>query len=200
MNPPRGSRRSSSSRWLTPSSSSRRKDYRCSCPSRTSISPSSFATALMFWRKGSYNGTAAWPISLKTSRCNAVCYPCNARRACAQDARCDMRMLLAIAVAVALGATSARAQDHASGPMTVMVGFAPGGPTDTLARIITERMRLSLGQPLIVENVPGATGTIAIGRVVRAAPDGRTLSMGNWTTHVGAPAIYPIAYDVLNDL
>jgi tripartite-type tricarboxylate transporter receptor subunit TctC len=110
-----------------------------------------------------------------------------------------MRRLVAIAVA-ALGCASAHAQDHPSGPITIMVGFAAGGPTDTLARIVTERMRMSLGQPLIIENVPGATGTIAIGRVVRATPDGRTLSMGNWTTHVGAPAIYPIAYDVLTDL
>src|SRR5262245_50233579 len=152
----------------------------------------------MFWRRGSYNGTAAWRISLKTSRCNAVCYRCNAGRAWVQDARCEMRIVLAAALAAALGATSAQADP--SGPITVMVGFAPGGPTDTLARIITERMRISLGQPLIVENVPGTTGTIAIGRVVRAVPDGRTLSMGNWTTHVGAPAIYPIAYDVLTDL
>jgi tripartite-type tricarboxylate transporter receptor subunit TctC len=117
-----------------------------------------------------------------------------------QDARCDMRRLLAIALTATLGCTSAQAQDHAAGAITIMVGFAAGGPTDTLARILTERMRNSLGQPLIVENVPGATGTIAIGRVVRAAPDGRTLSMGNWTSHVGAPAIYPIAYDVLKDI
>src|SRR6266478_225470 len=109
-----------------------------------------------------------------------------------------MRTVFAVALAAALGATGAQADPSA--PITVIVGFAPGGPTDTLARIITERMRISLGQPLIVENVPGATGTIAIGRVVRSPPDGRTLSMGNWTTHVGAPAIYPIAYDVLKDL
>ncbi len=109
-----------------------------------------------------------------------------------------MRTVFAVALAAALGATGAQADPSA--PITVIVGFAPGGPTDTLARIITERMRISLGQPLIVENVPGATGTIAIGRVVRSPPDGRTLSMGNWTTHVGAPAIYPIAYDVLRDL
>jgi len=111
-----------------------------------------------------------------------------------------MRILPAVALALAISATSAGAQEHASGPVTVMVGFAPGGPTDTIARIITERMRLSLGQTLIIENVPGATGTIAISRVVRAAPDGHTLSMGNWTTHVGAPAIYPISFDVLRDL
>ena len=80
-----------------------------------------------------------------------------------------MRMVLATALAAALGATSAQADP--SGPITVMVGFAPGGPTDTVARIITERMRVSLAQPLIIENVPGATGTIAIGRVVRAAPE-----------------------------
>lgn len=111
-----------------------------------------------------------------------------------------MRRLLAIALTATLGCTSAQAQDHAAGAITIMVGFAAGGPTDTHARILTERMRNSLGQPLIVENVPGATGTIAIGRVVRAAPDGRTLSMGNWTSQVGAPAIYPIAYDVLKDI
>jgi tripartite-type tricarboxylate transporter receptor subunit TctC len=111
-----------------------------------------------------------------------------------------LRKLLAIALAGTLGCTAAQAQDHPSGPITIIVGFAAGGPTDTLARILTERMRISLGQPLIVENVPGATGTIAIGRVVRAASDGRTLSMGNWTSHVGAPAIYPIAYDVLKDI
>ena len=65
-----------------------------------------------------------------------------------------MRMLLALALAVALGSTGSQADP--SGPITVMVGFAPGGPTDTLARIITERMRVSLGRPLIIENVPGA--------------------------------------------
>src|SRR5437660_10825064 len=104
-----------------------------------------------------------------------------------------MRILLAVALAAALGSTSAQADPSA--PITVMVGFAPGGPTDTLARIITERMRISLDQPLIVENVPGATGTIAIGRVVRSPPDSPTLSMGKWTTHAAAPATYPIAYD-----
>jgi tripartite-type tricarboxylate transporter receptor subunit TctC len=61
-------------------------------------------------------------------------------------------------------------------------------------------MRTTLGQPLIVENVPGATGTTAIGRVVRAAADGHTLNIGNWTTHAGAQAIYPVQYDILKDI
>src|SRR5258707_7654882 len=109
-----------------------------------------------------------------------------------------MRTVFAVALAAALGATGAQADPSA--PIAVVGGFGPGGPAGTLARIITERRRISLGQPLIVENVPGATGTIAIGRVVRSPPDGRTLSMGNWTTHVGAPAIYRIAYEVLRYL
>jgi len=112
-----------------------------------------------------------------------------------------MRMLFAIAFAATLGYdTSAHAQIYPSRPITIVVGFAAGGPTDTLARLLSERMRATLGQPLIIENVAGAAGTIAIGRVVRAAPDGYTLNIGNWSSHVGAPAIHPIQYDILRDI
>ena len=82
----------------------------------------------------------------------------------------------------------------------MMVGFPPGGPTDTLARILAEAMQPSLGQTIVVETVSGASGTIATGRVVHANPDGYTIGLGNWGSHVGAPALYPLDYDVLKDL
>jgi tripartite-type tricarboxylate transporter receptor subunit TctC len=83
--------------------------------------------------------------------------------------------------------------------MTIVVPFAAGGPLDTLARIVAERMRASLGQPIVIENVTGAGGSIGTGRVARAVADGYTLIIGIWTTHVVNGAIYPLQYDVLND-
>ena len=77
--------------------------------------------------------------------------------------------------------------------------FAAGGPTDTIARIVAEGMRTSLGQPIIIENVGGADGSIAVGRAARAAPDGYTLSIGNVATHVLNGAAYSLSYDLLND-
>jgi tripartite-type tricarboxylate transporter receptor subunit TctC len=93
----------------------------------------------------------------------------------------------------------ARAQTYPSRPITMVVPFAPGGATDVIGRMIAERMTSSLGQPVIVEDVTGAGGTIAIGRVARAAPDGYTLSFGNNASHVLAGAIYALKYDLLND-
>src|SRR5258708_36609616 len=75
--------------------------------------------------------------------------------------------------------------------------FPPGGATDTLARILVERMRVSLGQPLIIENVSGAGGSIGVGRVARAAPGGYRVSIGPWGSHVAAGAVYSLQYDVL---
>ena len=77
--------------------------------------------------------------------------------------------------------------------------FPAGGPTDTLGRILSDRMRVSLGQTIIVENITGAGATIGVGRAVNSAPDGYTLSIGNWTSHVGSAALYPVQYDVLRD-
>jgi tripartite-type tricarboxylate transporter receptor subunit TctC len=91
------------------------------------------------------------------------------------------------------------AQTFPTRPITLIVPFAAGGPTDTIARIITEGMRASLGQPIIIENVGGADGSIAVGRAVRAAPDGYTLSIGNVATHVLNGAAYSLSYDLLND-
>ena len=113
-----------------------------------------------------------------------------------------MRMTSVVAaLAVALGCvTGAHAQGYPSRPITIIVPFPAGGPTDTLTRILGERMRVSLGQPMIVENVTGAGASIGVGRAAQAAPDGYTLSIGNWTSHVGAGAIYPAVHDLLLDL
>jgi tripartite-type tricarboxylate transporter receptor subunit TctC len=81
----------------------------------------------------------------------------------------------------------------------MVVPFPPGGATDVIARNVAGRMRAALGQPVIIENVTGAAGTIATGRVVRATPDGYTLSIGQNSTHVVNGATYTLRYDVLND-
>ena len=102
--------------------------------------------------------------------------------------------------ATVLGSGSAAAQDYPSRTVTIVLPFAAGGPTDALARIVAERMRASLGQPVIIENVAGAAGTVSIGRVVRSAPDGYTLSLGPWNSHVVTGAVYNLQFDLLTDL
>jgi tripartite-type tricarboxylate transporter receptor subunit TctC len=111
------------------------------------------------------------------------------------------RQFLHLAGAAALTATasSARAQTYPTRPITIVVPFPAGGPTDTIARIMAEGMRASLGQTVLVENVTGANGTIGVGRVARASPDGYTVSIGHWSTHVINGAIYPLPYHVLDD-
>jgi len=110
------------------------------------------------------------------------------------------RVLIAAICAIALQMHAAAAEDFPSRPITIIVPFSAGGPTDTLARILGERMKDSLGQSLIVENVTGAGATIGVGRAIQAAPDGYTLVLGNWTSHVGAPALYPVQWNILTDL
>jgi tripartite-type tricarboxylate transporter receptor subunit TctC len=107
--------------------------------------------------------------------------------------------LAAGATALPFAPHAARAQAYPSRPVTIVVPFAAGGPTDTIARIMGERMRQSLGQPVIIENVTGASGTIGAGRVARAAPDGYTISIGHWGTHVLNGALYQLQFDLLND-
>jgi tripartite-type tricarboxylate transporter receptor subunit TctC len=111
-----------------------------------------------------------------------------------------MKGLLAAACVLAAMIAPAEAETFPSRPITMIVPFGAGGPTDALARIVGERMRVALGQPVLVENVTGASGTIGIGRVARAAPDGYTLVLGNWPSFVVASAIYPnLPYDVQKD-
>src|SRR5712691_4910161 len=93
----------------------------------------------------------------------------------------------------------ASGQIYPSRPITMVVPFGTGGPTDTIGRLMAEGMRVSLGQPVIIENVAGASGSVGVGRVARASPDGYTLSYGAWVTHVVNPAVYPLPYDVLED-
>src|SRR5262245_41914433 len=112
------------------------------------------------------------------------------------------RFLFLAAGGAALPAAShsASAQAYPTRPITMVVPFPPGGPTDTVARIFGERLRQTLGQSVIIENVAGAGATIGVARVIRATPDGYTLSAGNSTSHVGGPAIYPFQHDILTDL
>src|SRR5262245_34122863 len=100
--------------------------------------------------------------------------------------------LAAGTVALAAFAPIASAQTYPSRPITMVVPFPAAGPADVLARILAERMRETLGQPVVIENVTGAAGSIATGRVVRAIADGYTLILGNLGTHVVNGAIYPL--------
>jgi tripartite-type tricarboxylate transporter receptor subunit TctC len=111
------------------------------------------------------------------------------------------RLLRLAAGAAVLPAASriARAQTYPSRPVTLIVGFAAGGPTDTVVRILAEGMRASLHQNVIIENVTGANGSLGVGRVARASGDGYTLSAGGWDTHVMNGALYPLSYDVVQD-
>jgi tripartite-type tricarboxylate transporter receptor subunit TctC len=112
-----------------------------------------------------------------------------------------MRNLIsALAVAATLsGIGSASSQPFPSRPITMIVPYAVGGATDVIARIVGERMRVSLGQTIVIENITGANGSIAVGRVARAAPDGYTFVIGNWNTHVANGALYQLPYDLLKD-
>src|SRR3954454_11023081 len=105
-----------------------------------------------------------------------------------------MQAVVLAAVTLA-GAVTAQAQPYPSHPITLIVPFPPGGSTDPIARIVAERMRPILGQPVIIENVGGAGGSIGVGRVARAQPDGYTLDIGQWDTHVGNGPMYPLTYD-----
>jgi tripartite-type tricarboxylate transporter receptor subunit TctC len=113
-----------------------------------------------------------------------------------------MRALTPFAFLVATGfgcADAAFAQPYPSHPITLVVPYAAGGPADTIARIVAERMRHSLGQPLIIENVTGAGGSLGTGRVARAAGDGYTIMIGNWSTHMANGVLYSLPYDLQKD-
>jgi tripartite-type tricarboxylate transporter receptor subunit TctC len=109
-----------------------------------------------------------------------------------------LRQVLGAALLAAIS-TFAAAQAYPSRPITVVVPFAAGGPTDTIARILGDRMARSLGQPVVIENTAGAGGTIAGNRVARATPDGYTVAIGHVGTHVIAGAVQKTSYDVYAD-
>jgi tripartite-type tricarboxylate transporter receptor subunit TctC len=108
--------------------------------------------------------------------------------------------LCLLAIALGLGAiATGSAQVYPSRPVTIVVPYPAGGPSDTLARVLAESMRVSLGQPVVIENVSGAGGAIGVGRVARAAPDGYTISLGHVQTHVINAATQTLPYDVVKD-
>ena len=108
-------------------------------------------------------------------------------------------VLLRAALAVCCAAMSATAQEFPSRPITMVVPYPAGGPTDTIARVLADRMKTELGQPVIIENIAGAGGSIGVGRVAHAAPDGYMLSIGHVQTHVLNGATMTLSYDVVND-
>jgi tripartite-type tricarboxylate transporter receptor subunit TctC len=109
-----------------------------------------------------------------------------------------MRKVLALAVLVA-SALAANAQSYPSRVITIVVPYPAGGPTDTIARILAERMGTALGQTVIIENIGGAGGSIGVGRVAHSLPDGYTLSIGHTQTHVFNSALLKLDYDVVSD-
>ena len=108
------------------------------------------------------------------------------------------KLIVAITLTVFFSIAGVQAQTYPSRSITLVVPFPPGGSTDVAARIMAERMRPLLGQPVIIENVGGAGGSIAVGRVARAPPDGYTIDIGQWDTHVGS-IIYNLSYDLQKD-
>jgi len=109
-----------------------------------------------------------------------------------------LKIMAALALVLCAAVSGVRADNFPSRPVTLIVPFPPGGSTDLAARLIADKMGAALGQPVIVENLGGAGGSIAVGRLARAAPDGYTIDIGQWDTHVGA-IIYKIDYDLRTD-
>jgi len=108
------------------------------------------------------------------------------------------KLFIAFALAFIALVSAARADNFPSRPITLIVPFPPGGSTDVAARIMADKMGAALGQPVIVENVGGAGGSIGVGRLARATPDGYTIDIGQWDTHVGS-IIYNLNYDLRTD-
>jgi tripartite-type tricarboxylate transporter receptor subunit TctC len=111
-----------------------------------------------------------------------------------------MRKIVLAALAVLAAGGNALAENFPSHPITIVVPFSAGGPSDVMARILAERMKVTLGENLLIENVTGAAGSIGVGRAVRSPPDGYTISFGHLGTHVANGAIYKLGYDLVTDL
>jgi tripartite-type tricarboxylate transporter receptor subunit TctC len=110
----------------------------------------------------------------------------------------SVTLIFAATLAV-LGIDAAAAQTYPSRPITIIAPFPPGGPSDALARILSGPLEAALGQPIVIENVGGAGGTMGAARVARAEPDGYTLLIGQWGTQVVNPITYNLTYDAAND-
>jgi len=142
---------------------------------------------------------AATPSPQRRSRPRVNDRPYPKTRPSGQHPRRQFLRLAVGAAALPALSRNADAQSYPTRPITIIVPYPPGGATDVIARNLAERMKTFLGRPVIIENVTGARGTIAVGRVARAAPDGYTLSLGNNASHVMSGATYPVRYDLLTD-
>ncbi len=110
------------------------------------------------------------------------------------------RTIVTTLLAVLMSAGGALANNFPSRPVTIIVPFSAGGPSDAMARILAERMKTALGETVLVENVTGAGGSVGVGRAVRSPPDGYTISFGHLGTHVANGAVYKLGYDLVTDL
>jgi len=110
------------------------------------------------------------------------------------------KLVVAIVLTLFAGVAGARAQSYPSRPITIVVALPAGGGVDALARLLAEHMKVTLGQPIVVENMGGAGGTLSIARVVRSAPDGYTIGMGTLGQYVVSGAVYTLPFDMLTDL
>ncbi len=111
-----------------------------------------------------------------------------------------MRNTILAALAALAFSGAAQAESYPSRPITIIVPFAAGGPSDAMARILSERMKATLGEAIVIENVTGAGGSIGVGRALRSPPDGYTISFGHLGTHVANGAVYKLGYDLVADL
>ena len=111
-----------------------------------------------------------------------------------------LRSILAVLIGTLALAAPVFAETFPSRPVTIVVPFSAGGPSDAMSRILAERMRTSLGEAVVIENITGAAGSIGVGRVVHSAPDGYTVGFGHLGTHVANGAIYRLNYDLVTDL
>src|SRR5215471_4006913 len=107
--------------------------------------------------------------------------------------------IAACCAALLLPTADARAQSYPARAITMVVPFPAGGPSDVVPRLLSDHLRASLGQSIVIENVSGAGGSIGMGRVARSAPDGYTVGVGSWSTGVVNGAIYALNYDVVSD-
>src|SRR5262245_43708055 len=105
------------------------------------------------------------------------------------------QIILAVGTVLLASTAAAPAQEYPSRPITMVVPFPAGGPLDAVARIMAERMRVALGQPVVIDNVGGASGTVGIARVIRAAPDGYTIIAGGLPTNALNGAVMALPYD-----
>jgi tripartite-type tricarboxylate transporter receptor subunit TctC len=108
-------------------------------------------------------------------------------------------LIVAALLALLTSGTIARADNFPSRPVTIVVPFAAGGPSDALTRIVAQRMQAALGKALLIENATGAGGSLGTGRLARATPDGYTIGFGNLGTHVANGVIYKLSYDLVTD-